>query len=98
LRWVRHGRGPVSQANALEHAVVLSQGDTITIEHLPSRVVSGSAAVGTGVVRPANSLHELEMQHITRVLAASATLGEAATRLGIDRSTLWRKRKRWGLD
>jgi NtrC-family two-component system response regulator AlgB len=38
------------------------------------------------------------MQHIARVLAASATLGEAATRLGIDPSTLWRKRKRWGLD
>jgi NtrC-family two-component system response regulator AlgB len=85
-------------ANALEHAVVLSQGDTIAIEHLPSRVVSGSAAAGPGVVSAANSLQELELQHITRVLAASATLGEAAIRLGIDPSTLWRKRKRWGLD
>jgi NtrC-family two-component system response regulator AlgB len=85
-------------ANALEHAVVLSQGDTITVEHLPSRVVSPSTDAGPGVLRPANSLHELEMQHITRVLAASATLDEAATRLGIDPSTLWRKRKRWGLD
>ena len=37
-------------------------------------------------------------RHRQRVLAESATLEEAATRLGINSTTLWRKRKRWGLD
>jgi transcriptional regulator of acetoin/glycerol metabolism len=32
------------------------------------------------------------------VLADSATLEEAAARLGINPTTLWRMRKRWGLD
>jgi hypothetical protein len=33
-----------------------------------------------------------------QVLAESSTLEEAAARLGINVTTLWRKRKRWGLD
>jgi transcriptional regulator of acetoin/glycerol metabolism len=35
---------------------------------------------------------------VQRVIKRSATLGEAAQRLGIDMATLWRMRKRWGLD
>jgi NtrC-family two-component system response regulator AlgB len=39
----------------------------------------------------------VERAYVQQVLAKSATLGEAAKRLGIDMATLWRKRKRWGL-
>ena len=44
------------------------------------------------------SLEELERRHIEAVLGSAATLEEAATVLGINLSTLWRKRRRYGLD
>jgi NtrC-family two-component system response regulator AlgB len=43
------------------------------------------------------TLEQLEAEHVRRVLAASASLDEAAKTLGIDPSTLYRKRKRYGL-
>jgi NtrC-family two-component system response regulator AlgB len=44
------------------------------------------------------SLEQVEREHIKRVLAQSATLDEAAATLGINVTTLWRKRKRYGVD
>ena len=41
-------------------------------------------------------LEQVERRHIERVLADSATLEEAAARLGISSTTLWRKR--WGIE
>ena len=43
------------------------------------------------------SLRDVERAYVQQVLAKSATLREAAKRLGIDMATLWRMRKRWGL-
>jgi NtrC-family two-component system response regulator AlgB len=81
----------------LERAVVLSRGDTITTEDLPERLLASLApTAGTGSA-PLASLHELERQHIARVIKESPTLEDAAIRLGIDPTTLWRKRKRYGL-
>lgn len=44
---------------------------------------------------PTKSLRILEEEHITRVVSESKTLVEAATRLGIHTTTLWRKLKRY---
>lgn len=43
------------------------------------------------------SLEEIETEHIRKVLADTDTFDNAATVLGIEPSTLWRKRRRLGL-
>jgi DNA-binding NtrC family response regulator len=84
--------------NALERAVVLAREDTITVEDLPDQVLAPTAPLSVRPGEPVSgSLEDVERAHVQRVLAESATLEEAAARLGIDGSTLWRKRKRWGL-
>jgi NtrC-family two-component system response regulator AlgB len=83
--------------NVLERAVVLAREGTIRADDLPDRVfVPGPTS--SAAVDPTLSLEELERQHIARVLADSTTLEEAAARLGINPTTLWRKRKRYGLE
>jgi transcriptional regulator with PAS, ATPase and Fis domain len=47
--------------------------------------------------RGTTTLRESEQEHIARVISESETLVEAAYKLGIHDSTLWRKRKRYRL-
>jgi NtrC-family two-component system response regulator AlgB len=82
--------------NALERALVLSPGETLPAESLPDSVVAPprpAASPGGESL----SLEEVERRHVEQVLASSASLEEAAARLGINPTTLWRKRRRWGL-
>jgi len=85
--------------NALERALVLCRDDLIRPDDLPDHVLAPAsttmAAAGEG---SGTSLEDLEQRQVRRVLAESATLEEAAARLGINPTTLWRKRRRWGLD
>jgi NtrC-family two-component system response regulator AlgB len=85
-------------ANTLEHAVVLSRGETITVEDLPDRLLAPSVPSTATPPVTTLSLEELERHHIQQVLADSPTLEDAAARLGINPTTLWRKRKRYGLE
>jgi NtrC-family two-component system response regulator AlgB len=82
-------------ANALERALVLSRGEVLSAESLPDAVLAPDRHAAADL---SLSLEEVERRHVQQVLASSATLEEAAARLGIDPTTLWRKRKRWGLD
>jgi DNA-binding NtrC family response regulator len=95
-----HWPGNVRElVNVIERAVVLSRDDTIRRDDLPDHVVAPTS--GTSAAESSSkglSLEQLERLHVQRALADSATLEEAAGRLGIDVTTLWRKRKRWGLD
>ena len=83
--------------NALERAAVLCRSDLINPDDLPDSVFHepASAALDTGQQA---SLDEVEREHILRVLTQSATLEEAAATLGINVTTLWRRRKRYGID
>jgi DNA-binding NtrC family response regulator len=86
--------------NALERAVVLARGDTIRPEDLPDQLLAPAPAPPGSAATPgaALSLEELERQHIQQVLAEASTLEEAAARLGINPTTLWRKRRRYGIE
>ena len=79
--------------NAIERAVILSPGQVLEPESFPERMA------GQGRQVPALggdfTVEELEREHILRVLARSPTQDEAARILGLDASTLWRKRKKY---
>jgi DNA-binding NtrC family response regulator len=83
--------------NAIERAVVLASGDLIMPSHLPDSVFRETPDANGAALPPA-SLEEMEREHIMRVLAESPTLEDAAQTLGINSSTLWRKRKRYKID
>jgi two-component system, NtrC family, response regulator AlgB len=81
--------------NVIERATILSPGDQIEPRHLAiggSGNVEARQRVGTAI-----SLDELEKLHIQQVLATSETLDQAAKTLGIDASTLYRKRKTYSI-
>lgn len=92
-RWPGNAR---ELLNALERAAVLCRSDVITREDLPDAMFRE----GSEVMDPhhAASLEEMERDHIRRVLSEAATLEEAAATLGINVTTLWRKRKRYGIE
>jgi NtrC-family two-component system response regulator AlgB len=82
--------------NALERAVILSDGPLIDLNDLP---MLNSENTGTSVfVGSLVTLEDIERAHIKRVLARCTQLDEAAQVLGIDAATLYRKRKRYGID
>jgi transcriptional regulator with PAS, ATPase and Fis domain len=49
-------------------------------------------------VEPLESLEVVMRRHVEGAVARSRTFAEAAQRLGINLTTLWRMRKRWELD
>jgi len=80
--------------NTIERALIVAPGTEIEPEAFPERVTAreaGSATLGGDF-----TAEQVEREHILRVLARSAKLEEASRILGIDVTTLWRKRKRWG--
>ncbi len=83
--------------NAIERAAVLAQGDLITPEYLPDAMFKDVAVTVIAGAHPA-SLEEVEREQIVRVLGESPTLEDAAETLGINVSTLWRKRKRYKIE
>jgi NtrC-family two-component system response regulator AlgB len=82
--------------NAIERGVILASNDRVGLADLPAQIGSPPAARSVEV-GGAVTLEALEAEHIRRILAVTPTMEEAAAMLGIDPSTLYRKRKRYGL-
>lgn len=82
--------------NAIERGVILARGPEVGLSDLPAQV-GATLPAGVSEVGGAVTLEQLEAEHIRRVLATTATMEEAAAVLGIDPSTLYRKRKKHGL-
>jgi NtrC-family two-component system response regulator AlgB len=94
--------------NAIERAVIMAHGNKLRAEDLPGDVKSAALATESGPApEPGGhlllageliSLEKLEEAHIRRVVERTKSLTEAAEVLGIDQATLYRKRKRIGLE
>jgi NtrC-family two-component system response regulator AlgB len=79
--------------NTIERAVILWPAQVIEPPAFPERIASHAdlePQVGGNY-----TLEAIEHAHLLRVLARTDTLEEAAQVLGIDASTLWRKRKKY---
>ena len=82
--------------NAVERGAILAADPEVGLADLPAAVGQPGSAVRIEIGGTV-SIDDLEREHIRRVLARVASLDEAAAVLGIDPSTLYRKRKRYGL-
>jgi NtrC-family two-component system response regulator AlgB len=86
--------------NAIERAVILARRERIGPEVFPAEMrLQNIAATNSDIVVGAlTSLDKLEELHIRKVLDRVPNLSEAAQVLGIDQATLYRKRKKLGLE
>jgi two-component system, NtrC family, response regulator AlgB len=80
--------------NVVERATILCRGNLAGIEHFPSGFANKSLEPKLGDPVP---FDQIEAIHIRRLLATSASIDEAAKALGIDATTLWRKRRKYGI-
>jgi PAS domain S-box-containing protein len=78
--------------NAIEHAFVLCGGDTIEMEHMPLRIMKSTESNGK---RLAPNSEAAIISEALRRHGGNRT--RAATELGMDRTTLWRKMKKLGI-
>jgi transcriptional regulator with PAS, ATPase and Fis domain len=93
--------------NIIEHAVVMAEGDEITERDLPEFMFKNRLLLEgpdrhcaeRGFDNRVATLAEVEREHIKFVLGlTNHNYTDAAKKLGISRSTLWRKIKEYGLN
>jgi NtrC-family two-component system response regulator AlgB len=96
MRKLRHYEWPGNLRelrNVIERAVILCGGVEVDLPELPDSIRFACE------IRPVrkSTLEEVETEHIRHVLANTDSLQEASSVLGIDPTTLYRKRKRLGV-
>jgi len=88
--------------NIIEHAMVMAENEEITLEDLPEALHPSYAIPESRYLLPQNtkpqsedteelSLAELERRHIIKVFEKYKNVSQTAEKLGISRTTLWRK-------
>jgi len=78
--------------NMVEHGVILAKGDDLTLADLPHDMLTSTAAEG-------DTLEAVVKSHVLRVLdQTDGNISEAARRLGIQRTTLYNKLKKYESD
>jgi DNA-binding NtrC family response regulator len=87
--------------NVVQHAVLVSSGPELQLQHLPQPVQEHAANNGNGLMTADSLLHNrqlIERNVIQRVLINSGySRARAADALGISRVTLYKKMKKYGL-
>jgi len=89
--------------NAIERAVILARGEKLFPEDFPAELRAPNTAATMVGENPLQvgapvSLEKLEEAHLRKILESTPSLTEAAEVLGIDQATLYRKRKKIGLE
>jgi NtrC-family two-component system response regulator AlgB len=87
--------------NAIERAVILAKSDQVGSDELLMDLNRGAnEAEAAPQPQPGDliSLEKLEEIHIRKILERTSSVAEAAKILGIDDGTIYRKRKKMGLD
>jgi NtrC-family two-component system response regulator AlgB len=80
--------------NVIERIAILWPAQTVEPAAFPERI-RGTSAPETPSVGGDYTLERIEREHILRVVTHTKTAEEAARVLGIDASTLWRKRRKY---
>ena len=85
--------------NTIEHAVVLSKGQRTEVSHLPSILISGDAlSPAAGLKRSRKTIEDNEKKLLIDILEeCNWNKSQAASRLGISRSSLYSKLKKFQL-
>lgn len=85
--------------NAIERAVILAKHEKVEPEDLPMDLRNGQDTSGTlPQLGELISLEKIEELHLRRVLERTTSVAEAARVLGVDNATIYRKRKKMGLE
>ncbi|HDL17834.1 MAG TPA: PAS domain S-box protein [Bacteroidetes bacterium] len=85
--------------NIIEYAFVVCRGKIIEVQHLPQEFSAKASFQEIAATHIKQVTEEIEIQEIQQALRKYyGHQGKAAKELGIDRSTLWRKAKKFNID
>ena len=84
--------------NAIERLAVLSSTSRITMKEMPLRILQSNSDDKTAGNESSLTLEEMEERHIRKELTRNSyNYSAVADLLGIGRTTLWRKMKKYGI-